>query len=141
MKKSIVATLPSAILAVAALITGCNEASVTTPSPAASSPRVQTGVDVTEEATLRDIQSSIQMAICISTMDGPAVSEEMLDLSRKIEEARQALCEMEGRRAGTAMLIATQLASGQPVPDCEHAMLQSIAEERQTVLKRIGMAD
>ena len=141
MKKTIVATLLSAILAVAVLVIGCNEASVTTAPPAASPSPMGTGVDLTDEAILRQIQSSIQLAICISTAEGSAVPEEMFDLSRTVEEARQALCDLEGQRAGIAMLINTCLETGQPVPNDQYAKLQSIDEERQTVLKRIGFAD
>jgi hypothetical protein len=60
---------------------------------------------------------------------------------RSIEEARQALRELEADWLSTQMVIADYVMSGQPVPEYQYAALRSIQDARKAVLIRSGLAD
>lgn len=159
MKKSIATILTPALVMATVIIAGCGQAS-TTPQ-AAAPPRaipqdVPTGVvplawlapqgdeSATDAARLDGMQHRVQMVIAgyfAAGQPAPEYLEYLYASVQSVQDAREALKELEEQRLATQKFVNEYIMGGQPVPDFEYAVLESIEQARLTLLRRIGLVD
>jgi hypothetical protein len=159
MKKSIATILTPALVMATVIIAGCGQAS-TTPSatapPRAIPQYVPTDVvplawlaprgdkSTTDAARLDEMYDRVQMVIAGYIAAGQPAPEHLdylYSAAQSVEDAREALEQLEEQRLATQMFVNEYVMGGQPVPDFEYAILESIEQARLTLLRGIGLVD
>ena len=161
-RKTIVAIFVSATLLVSAAVAACGQPAPIAPAAEAMTTKARVGtvaaaVVVTpakatpDDACLDEMQRELQMVIAWYVGGGQLAPDYLYAFAQSIEEARQALRELEGKRLAIQTAIG-ELASGicQTVPDSTHAIvmneyralvseLESIEQARSEALKTVGL--
>ena len=131
------ALLASLVLAIA--IVACAGPVPAVPEDQAMVPPTTSAVtpeQILEEMYLDALWSSED----ISTR-GQALPEDAYAALKSYEEAQLALQELETQQQATLAVVDQYVRAGEPAPNFEHAVLESIEEARLQVLARIGLAN
>ncbi len=136
MKKSIVATLISAILVVPAVMASCGEPAAIAPGAVQTPPQVKA---IPDEERLTAMQSSIGMLINDYSARGLAAPEYLFDIIHRTAQAIETLRRLDGQRAGISMLIAQYEAEGTSAPGYVDDAVNQVEQARSEVLRGVGL--
>lgn len=145
MKKSIVATLIIGIVAVSATAAACTApayvASVTPATEERAAPQIpDTQVQaVSDLERVEVMQSSNGMLINDYLNRGQEVPEYIIEQNREIEQAKQALRQLDGQQEALSMLVVQYCSAGAAIPDCVFDLIDGVQQSRDATLKEIGL--
>ena len=151
MKKSIAAILISATLVVSIMVAACGPPSPVMPAafPANEVPSTEARVDTlvgagrvtsaTDEERLTAVQSSIGILVAYSLEHGQVVSEDVFDTMQAMDQAREALRQLDGQQAGLGMLVAQYAAMGTSPPERVFDEINRVEQARSEAPKAVGL--
>lgn len=144
MKKSVVAILISATLVVSALLAACGQPAPNVPAAltvdeGATQEVLAAPVAPTDEERLTAMQSSIGMLINSLVNSGQVAPDYLFEQTQRIEQARQALRQLDGQREGLSTLVMQYCVAGTAVPDSIMDLMDTVKQSREETLKGIGL--
>ena len=153
MNKSIVSTLIIGTMVVSSLLAACGQASPPEVVQRAEAAEAEAGIGalvaigaaaapmnvLSDEDRLDAMQYSLQMLVADSLNHGQVVSEDVFDTTQAIEQAKEALRQLDGQMAGLQMLVALHGAMGASPLEGVFDSIEAVERSRQEILKGIGL--
>ncbi len=136
MKKSIVASLISATMAVSAVVASCGDRGAFAPTAVQTPPQARA---IPDEERLTAMQSSIGMLINDHSARGLAAPEYLFDIIHRTALAIETLRQLDGQSAGLGMLIAQCEATGASAPGYVYDALDQVKQARAEALRGVGL--
>ncbi len=136
MKKSIVATLISATLAVSAAVAACGEPAAIAPGALQAPPQPKA---IPDEERLTTMQSSIGLLINDYSARGSAAPEYLFVIIERVANAVDTLRQLDGQQAGLGMLGAQYAATGASAPEYLYDAVDQVEQARAEVLRGVGL--